>query len=72
MSVIEPPKHIVKSREPIENTDGNAYGLIATVKQGLRREGNSKDDIALFEEQAKAGDYDHLVATCLAWSDDSD
>jgi len=49
--------------------DGNAFGIIGTVKDALRRAGASPDDLAEFQADAMAGDYDHLLRTCMSWVD---
>jgi len=47
--------------------DGNAFAVIGAVRKALRRAGIGQDEIALFTNEATAGDYDHLLATCMKW-----
>jgi hypothetical protein len=49
--------------------DGNAFAILGTVTKALRRAGAPEEDIAEFKNQATAGDYDHLLATCMEWVD---
>ena len=44
--------------------DGNALVIIGAVSRELRRVGI---DPAPFVEEATAGDYDHVLRTCLRW-----
>lgn len=47
--------------------DGNAFNLIGLVTNGLRSGGVSKADREAFIDEAMAGDYDHLLRTCITW-----
>lgn len=47
--------------------DGNAYAIMGSVRDALRRGGVDQAEQALFLEEATAGDYDHLLRTCMAW-----
>ena len=53
--------------EPIEcnlvGVDGNAFALMGTWQQKARRQGRSQEEIEAVLEEAKSGDYDHLVFT---------
>lgn len=46
--------------------DGNAFFIIARVSKSLRAAGYA-GDIAAFQAAAMAGDYDHVIQTCIAW-----
>lgn len=48
-------------------TDGNAFALMARVRDGIKRAGGTKEDQKAFVKEATAGDYDHLLATCMKW-----
>jgi len=50
-------------------TDGNAFALIGKVKQALKKAGVPKEELDKFQAEAMAGDYNHLLATCLEWVD---
>lgn len=47
--------------------DGNAFMLMGIVSKALRRAGVPSSEISEFMTEATAGDYDHLLRTCLAW-----
>ena len=47
--------------------DGNAFGIIGRVRRALRQAGVSADEVQGFTDEATAGDYDHLLATCMRW-----
>jgi len=48
-------------------TDGNAFAVLGAARVALKKAGYSKRDVAVFTEEATAGDYDHLLATCFGW-----
>lgn len=47
--------------------DGNAFAVLGRVKRALQRAGVSAEERELFMKQATAGDYNHLLVTCMAW-----
>ena len=49
--------------------DGNAFSILGTVKQALRRGGESREFIEAFMKEATSGDYNHLLATCMKVSE---
>ena len=49
--------------------NGNAFVLLAAVTKALRWYGVDEVEIDLFDAEAKAGDYDALLRTCMAWVD---
>ena len=49
--------------------DGNAFAVLGACSKAARREGLSKEEIEEFTKEATSGDYDHLLATCMAWFD---
>jgi hypothetical protein len=49
--------------------DGNAFAILGTVVGALHKAGAPQKDISAFLAEAKAGDYDHLLATCMRWVD---
>ena len=49
--------------------DGNAFSLMAAVTDALDWYGVDQAEIAEFCTEAKAGDYDALLRTCMAWVD---
>ena len=47
--------------------DGNAFAIIANMKNAMQRHKVSKEDIDSFLKEAMSGDYDHLLRTCMKW-----
>ncbi len=48
-------------------TDGNAFALIGKVRQALKANGVSKQEIDDFSKEATSGNYNHLLQTCMKW-----
>lgn len=48
-------------------TDGNAMMMIGAVRKALRRAGVPAEELNAFSAEARAGDYDHVLQTCMAW-----
>ena len=48
-------------------TDGNAFALIGKVRQSLKANGVSKQEIDDFSKEATSGNYNHLLQTCMKW-----
>ncbi len=48
-------------------TDGNAFALIGKVRQALKANGVSKEEIDDFSKEATSGNYNHLLQTCMKW-----
>jgi hypothetical protein len=51
----------------LSGVDGNAFAVMGAVGKALRRAKVPAPVIEMFYEEAKAGDYDHLLATCVKW-----
>ena len=49
--------------------DGNAYALMGYTRQAMKENGFSKEEIDAMLEEAKSGDYYHLIAVCDTWLD---
>ena len=47
--------------------DGNAFAIIGTVKQALRKGNVPSDDIDEFVVEAMSGDYNNVITTALKW-----
>ena len=45
--------------------DGNAFVVLGKCKQAAVRAGLSEEEIKEWQKEAMAGDYDHLLATCM-------
>lgn len=49
--------------------DGNAFMVMGLCQRAAQKAGLSKAEIDEFFKEAQAGDYDHLLATCMQWFD---
>lgn len=49
--------------------DGNAFSILARCRQAMREAGLPQSEIDAFQAEATAGDYDHLLQTCMRWFD---
>jgi hypothetical protein len=47
--------------------DGNAFAVLGKVIRALRAAGVSEGEIKQFTDEAKSGDYNHLLATVMEW-----
>ena len=47
--------------------NGNAFNLLGICLREMRKDGLSKEEQDKFLEEAKSGNYDHLLATCMEW-----
>lgn len=47
--------------------DGNAFAILGAVIRAARQGGLPEPEIQQFRAEATAGDYHHLLATCMAW-----
>ena len=50
-----------KKKYTLVDVDGNAFAIIAYVKNAMRREGKSNEEIDNYLKDAKSGDYRHLI-----------
>ena len=48
-------------------TDGNSFALLGRVSAAMREAGIPKETISAFFAEATAGDYDHLLCTCMKY-----
>lgn len=63
MPKVKYPKIKVK----LVGKDGNAYSILARVRNAMRDAGVTPIQRDKFLGEATAGDYDHLLATCMKW-----
>ena len=49
--------------------DGNAFAILGRVIKAMRKEGIPQEEIDAFLAEAKSGDYDRLLRTCMEWVD---
>ena len=45
--------------------DGNAFMVMGLVSKGMRRAGCTSEQIKEFTNEARSGDYDHLLQTAM-------
>lgn len=50
-------------------SDGNAFAILGKARKVARRLGWSKEKIDEFMTEAMAGNYDHLLRTCMKYFD---
>lgn len=56
----------------LEGVDGNAYAIMGIFSRQARREGWTQEEIDLVLEEAKSGDYDHLLSTIMTYCEPQD
>jgi hypothetical protein len=61
-----------KVKMDLTTIDGNAYSLMGHFQKNARRQGWTKDEIDKVLKECMSSDYDHLVATLMENTDDSD
>ena len=49
----------------LEGVDGNTYSILGVVGRAMRRGDVSQSDIDTFFQEAKSGDYNHLLQTVM-------
>jgi len=54
-----------KPKLKIIGQDGNAFFILGKAQQAAKQAGWEKEQIDGFMKEAMAGDYDHLLATCM-------
>jgi len=47
--------------------NGNAYAILGVVSKAMRKAQLSNNQIDEFMSEAMAGDYDHLLQTCMKY-----
>ncbi len=53
----------------LSDQDGNAFVIIGRVKKAMVKAGVSPEEVSEFEREAKSGDYDNVLQTCMKWVD---
>ena len=51
---------------PLVGEDGNAFSILGRV-QRIMRQNNLAGEFTVFQSEATAGDYNHLLRTVMAW-----
>lgn len=71
MSTIETPINLIRPELDLVGCDGNAFAIIGKVSRALRDADNTPDVIEAFRAEATSGDYDHLLQTALAYTEEA-
>jgi Tfp pilus assembly protein PilW len=53
----------------LSGEDGNAFMVLGLMTRALRKAGWTPEQVKAFAEEAKSGDYDHLLATCMKYAE---
>lgn len=53
-----------KPKVNLSTVDGNAFFILAACQKAARKEGWTQSKIDDFLDEAKSGNYDHLLQTC--------
>jgi hypothetical protein len=51
----------------LSGNDGNAFSIMASVKNALKKAGASKEEIDQYVSDSMSGDYDNLVRVAMDW-----
>ena len=54
-------------RVDLLDKDGNAFAILGNVKIAMKKGNVAQEEIDKFIEEAKSGDYDHLIQTLMKW-----
>ena len=65
MSEVKYPKIKVK----LVGNDGNAFAIMGAVKNALRKNGVSKEEIDQYLAESMSSDYNNLLAVACNWVD---
>ena len=53
----------------LSGQDGNAFMILGLSKRAMQRAHLPQEEIDKFMKEATSGDYNHLLATVMAWFD---
>ncbi|MCE7886576.1 MAG: hypothetical protein DYH13_03620 [Alphaproteobacteria bacterium PRO2] len=56
-------------RVRLTGKDGNAFNILGLCKRAAQKSGLAEAEVKAFLDEATAGDYNHLLATCQRWFD---
>lgn len=54
-----------KPKLELTSCDGNAFAILGAAQKSAERAGWTKAQIDEFLKEAKSGDYDHVLQTCM-------
>ena len=57
----------IKPTVKLIGQDGNAFAIMGSIKQALKRAGADKEYIDKYLSEATSGDYDHLLAVSMEY-----
>lgn len=69
LHIAEPEIKYPNVQVQLTGKDGNAFSILGLCQRAARKAEVPDDQIAAFMNEAKAGNYDHLLATCMRWFD---
>lgn len=64
MTVKYPHVHV-----QLVGANGNAFNILGLCRRAAQRAGIPPEEISAFMDEAKSGDYNHLLVTCMKWFD---
>ena len=56
--------NIFNTEVTLSGIDGNVYAIFGACSKSARRNGISQKEVDTFLNEAKQGDYDHVLQTC--------
>jgi hypothetical protein len=59
------PKYNVEVQ--LSGHDGNAFAIMASVRQALKNAGASAEDISQYSQESMSGDYENLLRVADEW-----
>ena len=59
------PKHNIEVE--LTGHDGNAFAIMGKVKDALKDNGASSEEIDEYMKESMSGDYDNLLRTATEW-----
>jgi hypothetical protein len=65
VTTIEPPAK--KATLILDGVDGNAFMILGSARKTARKAGYTPEQIEALTDEAKNGDYDHLLQTMFKW-----
>jgi hypothetical protein len=64
------PQSLPKVVCPLVGEDGNAFAILGRFQRAARSAGWSREDISKVIDEAKSGDYNHLLCTIMEHSEE--
>ena len=59
------PKYNIEVQ--LSGNDGNAFAVMAAVRNALKRAGATDAEISLYQQESMSGDYDNLLRVANEW-----